>query len=105
MTDSRYRWSPPRPAGARLVPAVAVATLLVLSLSVPGLAAPQVGKPAPEFSGTASDGKTYALRDLRGKTVVLEWTNHLCPYVDKHYSTGNMQALQREATSAGDEKT
>ena len=32
------------------------------------------------------------LSEFKGKTVVLEWTNHECPYVVKHYSTGNMQA-------------
>ena len=64
-------------------------------------AAPQVGTPAPDFSGTDTAGKTWSLNALRGKPVILEWTNHDCPYVQKHYSTGNMQALQREATGAG----
>jgi hypothetical protein len=42
-----------------------------------------------------------SLGDHRGKIVVLEWTNHDCPYVRKHYETSNMQALQKDATSQG----
>jgi peroxiredoxin len=60
-----------------------------------------IGKPAPDFSGTDSTGKPVKLGDLKGKTVVLEWTNHDCPYVVKHYSGGNMQALQKEAAAQG----
>jgi len=64
-------------------------------------AAPQIGAPAPAFTGTDTKGNTVSLSDFRGKTVVLEWTNHGCPYVQKHYETGNMQALQRDATNDG----
>jgi peroxiredoxin len=64
-------------------------------------AAPEVGKPAPAFSGTDSAGKTWSLEALQGSPVILEWTNDHCPYVVKHYETGNMQALQKEATDAG----
>jgi len=64
-------------------------------------AAPQVGKAAPDFSGVDSKGNTVKLSDLRGKTVILEWTNHDCPYVKKHYRTDNMQALQKEAAAKG----
>ncbi len=64
-------------------------------------AAPEVGKPAPDFSATDIDGKPVKLRELRGKTVVLEWTNNECPYVEKHYGSGNMQSLQRDATKDG----
>jgi len=46
-------------------------------------------------------GKTWSLAELKGKRVILEWTNDQCPYVVKHYGAGNMQALQMEATSAG----
>ena len=42
-----------------------------------------------------------SLADYTGKIVVLEWTNHECPYVTKHYETSNMQALQKEATGQG----
>jgi alkyl hydroperoxide reductase subunit AhpC len=64
-------------------------------------AAPEVGKTAPDFSATDIDGKPVKLSELRGKTVVLEWTNNECPYVVKHYGSGNMQALQRDATKDG----
>jgi len=58
---------------------------------------------AHSFSATATDtgGKAVSLGDQHGKIVVLEWTNHDCPYVRKHYDTGNMQALQKEATGQG----
>lgn len=62
---------------------------------------PQVGKPAPAFTAVDSKGQTVKLADLRGKTVVLEWTNHDCPYVRKHYNSGNMQKLQSEAANDG----
>ncbi len=61
-------------------------------------ASAKVGAAAPAFSLTASTGKSVGLADYRGKIVVLEWTNHDCPYVRKHYETSNMQALQKEAT-------
>ena len=57
----------------------------------------EVGAPAPEFTLKATDGETYALSDLAGSYVVLEWLNFGCPYVGKHYDSGNMQRLQREA--------
>ena len=46
-----------------------------------------------------SNGTSHDLSDFAGKTVVLEWTNHGCPYVKKHYNTDNMQGLQKEATA------
>ena len=72
---------------------------LSLSLAVPAVASasPEVNQPAPAFTGKAADGSTVALDSLRGKTVVLEWTNHDCPFVKKHYGAENMQALQKEA--------
>ncbi len=77
--------------------AVVALTLACFALSPPVRADAIVGKPAPEFTGQTSDGKTVKLGDYRGKTVVLEWTNHGCPFVGKHYGTGNMQALQKQA--------
>lgn len=64
-------------------------------------AAARVGEPAPAFTGADTQGKTHQLEDYRGKTVVLEWTNHDCPYVRKHYGAGNMQDQQREAAAQG----
>jgi peroxiredoxin len=78
---------------------LALAPLALLPMLA--LAAVGVGKPAPDFTGVDSNGQSHRLSDFKGKTVVLEWTNHDCPFVVKHYSTGNMQALQREATGDG----
>ena len=61
----------------------------------------KVGAQAPAFSAVNSAGKTVNLSDYRGKTVVLEWTNDGCPYVRKHYGSGNMQALQKKWTDQG----
>ena len=61
----------------------------------------KVGEAAPGFTSTATTGKSVNLADQRGKIVILEWTNHDCPYVRKHYDSGNMQALQKEATGQG----
>lgn len=66
-----------------------------------GLAAPVTGEPAPGFSLPGADGKTHALSDYKGKYIVLEWINHGCPFVKKHYESGNMQALQKEAAAKG----
>ena len=60
-----------------------------------------VDAPAPAFTATTADGKTVSLAAFRGKTVVLEWTNHDCPYVRKHYGSGNMQSQQKAATARG----
>jgi peroxiredoxin len=61
----------------------------------------RVGNAAPDFTGTDSNGKTHKLSLSRGKYVVLEWTNNGCPYTQKHYESGNMQALQKEWTDKG----
>ncbi len=61
----------------------------------------QVGQIAPAFAGTDSQGRVHRLSDYRGRTVVLEWSNHDCPYVRKHYGSGNMQQLQRQAAADG----
>jgi peroxiredoxin len=61
----------------------------------------KVGEPAPAFTVNASNGSPVSLSAYKGKIVVLEWTNHDCPYVRKHYDSGNMQGLQRDATGQG----
>ncbi len=76
-------------AAAALMPAVSFA------------ATPDLGKPAPLFSAVDSNGKTWSLADLKGKVVVIETTNHDCPYVRKHYTARNMQTQQREAAAKG----
>ncbi|RTE87782.1 redoxin domain-containing protein [Lysobacter sp. N42] len=62
---------------------------------------PEIGAPAPNFSVIDSHGVTHSLSDFAGETVVLEWTNHDCPYVRKHYESGNMQSLQQRFTEQG----
>lgn len=57
-------------------------------------AAATVGKPAPDFTLTDLDGKAVKLSDFKGRHVVLEWHNHACPFVMKHYDSSNMQSLQ-----------
>ena len=75
----------------------------VIALLLPFLALGQakVNQPAPAFTGKDMTGKAVSLNDLKGKTVVLEWYNRDCPYVKKHYSSNNMQNLQKELTGKG----
>lgn len=61
----------------------------------------QVGQPAPQFSAVDTAGKPVSLSDFKGKYVVLEWTNPECPFVQKHYNSGNMQATQKHAAGKG----
>lgn len=82
----------------RLVSLALAAALLVPASA---LAAPKVGAPAPAFELQDVDGKKRSLAELKGKTVVLEWTNDGCPFVKKHYNSGNMQALQKQAAKDG----
>jgi AhpC/TSA family len=67
----------------------------------PGAAA-KPGLPAPAFSAPDIAGKTVSLGDYGGRIIILEWTNDGCPFVGKHYNSGNMQALQRKYTGEGD---
>lgn len=62
---------------------------------------PEVGKAAPDFKLTDLDGKTRSLSEFKGKHVVLEWINHGCPFVKKHYGSNNMQTLQKETAAQG----
>jgi alkyl hydroperoxide reductase subunit AhpC len=77
--------------------AVAAATALLAS---PARAA-RVGEKAPDFTATDSNGVQHTLSEYAGKFVVLEWHNNGCPYVRKHYNSGNMQKLQKEWTARG----
>lgn len=79
--------------------AVVLASLLFAATAAS--AAVKVGEPAPDFTLAGADGKTYSLGSFQGKYVVLEWTNHECPFVKKHYGSGNMQSQQKELTGKG----
>jgi peroxiredoxin len=74
---------------------------LSFGLTCGAVAEPVVGKEAPLFEGLTSSGETVSLQSFRGKPVMLEWTNHECPYVKKHYESGNMQRTQESLTKDG----
>lgn len=74
---------------------------LVAALAPPPAAATNVGEKAPAFTNVTADGKSYDLASLKGKWVVLEWYNPGCPFVRKHYESGNMPKLQQEWTGKG----
>lgn len=76
---------------------------LALCVAAPAFAGVEPGKPAPDFSAADIKGQPFKLSDHKGKIVVLEWTNHQCPFVLKHYETGNMQKTQKEAMGKGAE--
>lgn len=83
----------------RAIRALAVgAALLVCAQAI---AQPAPGRPAPAFALTDLAGRPVQLADFRGRYVVLEWTNPACPFVHKHYVSGNMQSLQKRYTAAG----
>lgn len=79
-----------------------VSLTLVSVLAAFGTAqAATVGQPAPDFTLKDASGKTVKLSDFKGKHVVLEWTNPGCPFVQKHYNSGNMPATQKDAMGKG----
>ena len=84
---------------------ITLAVLLFTGILLKGPAqaetTPKVGDPAPAFSISDSQGKTQKLAGYQGKYVVLEWFNDGCPYVKKHYGSGNMQSLQKKYTDQG----
>lgn len=85
--------NPPPAAPAKAAPAE--------TRSEPPATAPRPGASAPEFSLPDAAGKTHALSGYRGKWVVLEWVNYDCPFVKKHYGSGNMQKVQKTARGKG----
>ena len=76
----------------------AMVSAVTLTISVQ---AAEVGKAAPEFSAKDAKGADVSLASLKGKIVVLEWNNHGCPFVVKHYESKNMQKLQENYTGQG----
>jgi peroxiredoxin len=78
-----------------------VAAGVIAGLAAVAAAQAVVGDKAPAFTATDSNGKPESLADFKGKWVVLEWTNNECPFVKKHYGSGNMQKLQRLFTGKG----
>lgn len=78
-----------------------LAVLMILSATPVMAAIATVGAGAPEFSASALDSKSLKLSDYKGKYVVLEWHNQGCPFVKKHYDSGNMQKAQKQWTDKG----
>jgi peroxiredoxin len=72
-----------------------------LLASATALLAVESGEPAPGFTLESSAGESLSLEQYRGQYVVLEWTNHKCPFVKKFYRGGHMQALQKQLTEGG----
>ncbi|MFT4569571.1 MAG: hypothetical protein ACI8TX_000917 [Hyphomicrobiaceae bacterium] len=84
-------------------PFISVFFFLAALVLVPavGHAVPAVGDTAPAFQLLGADGREHSLAESDGKIVVLEWLNHGCPFVRKHYESGNMQSLQKKYTGQG----
>lgn len=79
----------------------ALSSLVLACAPFAAHAAAEINQPAPAFSAVGADGKTIDLNAYKGKAVVLEWTNHDCPFVVKHYESGNIPKLQKEAAGKG----
>ena len=77
------------------------ALLILLAATALVHAEAEIGKPAPTFTLPTCESKSVSLSDFKGKVVVLEWTNYACPFVVKHYGSGNMQKLQADAAAKG----
>jgi alkyl hydroperoxide reductase subunit AhpC len=73
-----------------------LAACALATLSCAAFASAIVGQPAPAFTAADLGGRPVSLADYKGRTVVLEWHNFGCPFVQKHYRSGNMQALQKK---------
>lgn len=78
-----------------LIPTIAGAFALISAHAA------EIGQAAPDFSVKTVKGETASLADFKDKVVVLEWVNYGCPFVKKHYESGNMPALQEKYTAKG----
>lgn len=76
-------------------------TIILSCLASLAVASPTIGEKAPDFSTHSTTEERVALKEFRGKYVVLEWTNYECPFVQKHYNSKNMQNLQKKYTDKG----
>ncbi|MEL7487943.1 MAG: redoxin family protein [Pseudomonadota bacterium] len=81
--------------------ALTTAAVSLGMLTTAAFAAPVVDQEAPGFTGATSAGGAVSLDQFEGQTVVLEWTNHDCPFVKRHYEAGTMQATQAAAKDMG----
>jgi hypothetical protein len=81
--------------------ALGAAALLAIFFAPDAQATVAPGQPAPDFTVTDVAGKSHKLSDYRGKIVILEWLNPACPYVLRHYRSGNMPSTQAAAAAEG----
>ena len=79
----------------RILPLIVLSAVSIASLAL------STGSSAPDFTLPDTSGKTHSLADYKGKYVVLEWVNPDCPFVRKHYESGNMPSLQKTYTDKG----
>jgi peroxiredoxin len=79
----------------------AITLLALFGIVSAALAAAEVGKPAPDFTGTDINGQTHKLSNYSGKIVVLESYNLDCPFCHNQYRSGAMQELQHDLTAKG----
>jgi peroxiredoxin len=82
----------------------ALTAIILATLCSPVAAQVRINEPAPDFTLSDSNNEIRTLSEYKGKIVVLEWTNHLCPFVKKHYKGGNMQALQKKYAGEKNDK-
>lgn len=85
----------------RLLSVLFLAVGLTAGIFHPAFAQVENNKPAPDFTLKDSRGQDVSLSGFQGKYVILEWLNYDCPFVKKHYHSGNMQELQRIYTGKG----
>ena len=86
---------------ASMLMVAAVVILIARDRSADAATSARINAPAPDFNATDSFGQTRSLSAYKGKIIVLEWTNNGCPFVGKHYGSGNMQSLQKKYTGQG----
>jgi len=79
--------------------ALSLSFATLIATAALSFAAVKTGEAAPDFKLKDYAGKEHALADFKGKFVVLEWVNHGCPFVKKHYDSNNMQGLQKDYTA------
>lgn len=87
----------------KLVPKGLLRTTAMIALVCASFAhaAVEAGKPAPNFTFNDLSGKAHQLSNFRGKVVIMEWLNPGCPYILRHYRSGNLPALQAKAAAEG----
>ncbi len=84
-----------------LIFALSVSLVLINAAESDDRSGAVVGERAPDFSVVDAHGQVHSLSDYEGQYVILEWLNHGCPFVRKHYDGENMQELQKRYTEKG----